>query len=148
MKGSRSILVLAIGAGILLAAMIETNSNLATWNSPAIASWIAHGSGAIVAWILLQQFKPSPSHTTKQAPWWSYLGGIPGAMTVWLAAIVVNSPLALTGSLALMLSGQIIFGFLADLGGWFGVIKRRFSMLDLFSIALIFSGTLILISHR
>lgn len=50
-------------------------------------------------------------------------GGIPGALTVLLAAIAVNSPLELAGTLGLMLTGQIVFGLIADLRGWFGVIK-------------------------
>lgn len=45
-------------------------------------------------------------------------GGIPGALTVLLAAIAVNSPLELAGTLGLMLTGQIVFGLIADLREW------------------------------
>lgn len=153
MRTQSSILLMAVGAGVLLTAMITTNSYLATWNSPLIASWFAHGSGALVAWILLMaKLRPVPGGTAPapeaKPPLWSYLGGIPGALTVLLAAIAVNSPLALAGTLGLMLTGQILFGLFSDLRGWFGVIKCRFSVLDLFSIALILCGSAILIIYR
>ncbi|MFP1924762.1 DMT family transporter [Lonsdalea quercina] len=152
MRTTGGILSLAVGGGVLLTVMITTNSYLATWNSPLIASWFAHGSGAIVAWLLLlglSRRKNVFAHPGQgKAPTWSYLGGIPGAFTVLLAAIAVNSPLELAGTLGLMLTGQIIFGLLSDLRGWFGVIKCRFSVLDLLSLALILSGSALLIIYR
>ncbi|MBK4715614.1 MULTISPECIES: DMT family transporter [Tenebrionibacter/Tenebrionicola group] len=153
MRIHSSILLLAVGAGVLLTAMITTNSYLAMWSSPLIASWFAHGSGAVVAWLLLLvNRRPTQAGVrpafVKKAPLWSYLGGIPGALTVLLAAIAVNSPLALAGSLGLMLTGQILFGLVSDLRGWFGVIKCRFTLLDLFSVALILCGSALLIMYR
>ncbi|MCV9878110.1 DMT family transporter [Brenneria izbisi] len=152
MRNTGSIFLLAVGAGVLLTTMITTNSYLSTWNSPLIASWFAHGSGAIVAWVLMMRFgkvQTAHSHSTQgKPPHWSYLGGIPGALTVFLAAIAVNSPLELAGTLGLMLTGQIIFGLLSDLRGWFGVIKCRFSLLDLVSVMLILCGSALLIIYR
>jgi len=153
MRTTGTTMLLGISAGGLLTAMISTNSSLSTWNSPLIASWFAHGTGAVVAWILLmlrfrtlRPLKVDP--VAKKPPKWSYLGGIPGAMTVLLAAIAVNSPLQLSGTLALVLMGQILFGLMADLRGWFGVIKCRFSVLDLYSVSLILGGSALLIYAR
>ncbi|MGJ0481985.1 DMT family transporter [Pantoea agglomerans] len=153
MRTTSTILILAVGAGVLLTAMITTNSYLSTWNSPLIASWFAHGSGAVVAWALLslrfRTFHPlRAGPVAEKPPKWSYLGGVPGALTVLLAAIAVNSPLELAGTLGLMLTGQIVFGLIADLRGWFGVIKCRFSMLDFCSLALILCGSALLINYR
>lgn len=153
MRTQSSILLMAVGAGVLLTAMITTNSYLAAWNSPLIASWFAHGSGAVVAWALLMvKLRPAQraagTAQLGKPPLWSYLGGIPGALTVLLAAIAVNSPLALAGTLGLMLTGQILFGLVSDLRGWFGVIKCRFSLLDLLSVALILCGSAVLITYR
>lgn len=149
MRTQSSILLMAVGAGVLLTAMITTNSYLASWSSPLIASWFAHGSGAIVAWaLLMSRLRPASRAATGKPPLWSYFGGIPGALTVLLAAIAVNSPLALAGTLGLMLTGQILFGLVSDLRGWFGVIKCRFSLYDLLSVALILCGSAILIIYR
>lgn len=153
MRTTGTIIFLGISAGVLLTAMITTNSYLSGWSSPLVASWLAHGSGAVVAWVLLiirfRTLHPlSAGPVAGKPPKWSYLGGIPGAMTVLLAAISVNSRLELAGTLGLMLMGQILFGLIADLRGWFGVIKCRFSLLDLCSVALILGGSALLINYR
>lgn len=84
----------------------------------------------------------------RRRPRWAYLGGIPGALTVVVAAITVNSPLALAGSLALMLTGQVLFGMLSDSRGWFGVIQRRLRTNDIIATLLILAGCALLIFLR
>ncbi|MBP1130974.1 transporter family-2 protein [Serratia sp. PL17] len=145
--------LLALAAGALLALMIGINSLLASFNSPLFASWVAHGVGAITAWLLLLLLRwrtprSASSLPPASVPRWAYLGGIPGALTVVLAAITVNSPLALSGSLALMLTGQVLFGMVSDSCGWFGVIKRRLSVNDVIATLLILSGCALLIFLR
>ncbi|CAI1612977.1 Uncharacterized protein conserved in bacteria [Serratia proteamaculans] len=143
--------LLALAAGALLALMISINSVLASYNSPLLASWVAHGIGAITAWLLLLLLNlrpPKSSPSSVAVPRWAYFGGIPGALTVVLAAITVNSPLALSGSLALMLTGQVLFGMLSDSCGWFGVMKRRLNANDIIATLLILSGCALLIFLR
>lgn len=151
-RGRFSDPLLALTAGALLALMISVNSGLASYNSPLFASWVAHGVGAIAAWLLLQMLplRPTPlsSGAAVVAPRWAYFGGIPGALTVIVAAITVNSPLALSGSLALMLTGQVLFGMLSDSRGWFGVIKRRLRANDIIATLLILFGCALLIFVR
>ncbi|CAI2028527.1 DMT family transporter [Serratia ficaria] len=144
--------LLALSAGALLALMIGVNSVLASHYTPLFASWTAHGIGALTAWLLLlllhRRFGAQRPSSTAAPPRWAYLGGIPGALTVVLAAITVNSPLALAGSLALMLTGQVLFGMLSDSRGWFGVAKRRLNANDVLATLLILSGCAILIFLR
>ncbi|MDT3249825.1 DMT family transporter [Serratia sp. root2] len=151
-RGRFSDPLLALSAGALLALMISVNSVLASYNSPLFASWVAHGVGAIAAWLLLQLLlfrrKPLSSAVAVVAPRWAYFGGIPGALTVVVAAITVNSPLALSGSLALMLTGQVLFGMLSDGCGWFGVMKRRLRANDIIATLLILFGCGLLIFVR
>lgn len=90
----------------------------------------------------------APRPSSARTPRWAYLGGLPGALTVVLAAITVNSPLALSGSLALMLTGQVLFGMLADSCGWFGSLKRRLSLNDIVATLLILCGCALLIFLR
>ena len=130
-----------IFSGVLLTAMITTNSYLSTWNSPLIAAWFAHGSGALFSFLLLVIIQPKIQKTSEnRPPLWCYLGGIPGALTVVLAAITINSPLKLAASLSLMLTGQVIYGIVSDKLGWFGMVSRKFSFFDFISILLILSG--------
>ncbi|WP_336297803.1 MULTISPECIES: DMT family transporter [unclassified Providencia] len=83
------------------------------------------------------------SHKKRKMIW--YLGGIPGGFTVLLAAITVNSPLSLAGSIILMITGQIIFGLLVDAMGWFGVIKRKITVSDFLMCTLLITGCSLLI---
>ncbi len=140
--------LLALFSGGLLSLMIMSNSYLASFTTPLAASWITHAVGAVFSFIIfcLYQFKKQPSLTNKKKTnliW--YLGGIPGAFTVLLAAITVNSPLALSGSIILMITGQILFSLLVDIMGWFGVIKRTVTPSDILMCVLLISGSTLLI---
>ncbi|HGN1704937.1 TPA: DMT family transporter [Providencia rettgeri] len=77
-----------------------------------------------------------------------YLGGLPGGFTVLLAAITVNSPLSLSGSIILMITGQIIFSLMVDSMGWFGVTKRKIVSRDLMVCVLLISDSSLLIMGR
>ena len=142
-------LLLALLGGALLALMIKLNSSLAALTTPLYASWLAHGIGASVALLLIAVIttvsKRDRPISGGAAPKWSYLGGIPGAMVVILAAITVNSELGLSGTLVLGLLGQVLFGLLSDHFGLFGVDKKAISAHRLLSIIPIFSGASLII---
>ncbi|MBT1159024.1 DMT family transporter [Aminobacter anthyllidis] len=138
----------ALAAGALLAVMIACNGLLAKHSAPVFASWAAHGTGAAAALLLVagwsRIFKRQEAGTQKKGPAWAYLGGVPGALTVVLAAITTNSPLALSGTIAFMLVGQVIFGMAMDCFGLFGVAKRPFAATDVAVVALVLSGSVLL----
>lgn len=139
---------IALAAGVVLAVMIQINSQMATYAGPVLASWIAHGLGTIVAVLLIAVSagisRPSVP-ATGPAPAWAYLGGIPGALTVVLAALAVNSSLGLSGTLVLMLVGQIIFGLLSDRFGLLGIPKRALARRDAVAALLVFAGGALLL---
>ncbi|MGL6533553.1 DMT family transporter [Aeromonas caviae] len=83
----------AFAAGLLLALMIAPERRpCPAPPSPWLASWLAHGVGSLVAG-LLWWLSPRPP-TPEAAPPWAWLGGLPGALTVVLAALCLNSPSA------------------------------------------------------
>ncbi|QIF94073.1 DMT family transporter [Proteus vulgaris] len=148
--------LIAVSSGILLSLMIMSNSYLASFTTPLTASWITHGIGTFFSFIIyiLYLRKNQQSNRDKNKGnnnkikilW--YLGGIPGAFTVLLAAITVNSPLSLSGSIILMITGQILFSVIVDARGWFGVEKRKITLRDLFMCLLLISGSALLIIGR
>ena len=102
-------LVAAFGTGCLLTLMVHFNGELGRYGNALFASWAAHGTGTVAALVFLgllwARRKPAPATESKpRAPWWAYLGGLSGAITVILTSITVNSPLALSGTLALGLA--------------------------------------------
>ena len=147
--------LLALVAGCFLALMIAINGQVAAQTSPVVASWLAHGVGAAAALLLvmllsrkLSRKRPSTRTANGPAPWWSYLGGVPGAFVVVLSAIAVNSPLGLTGTLALGIVGQTFFGLMCDQFGWFGLPQRRLTMMDGVITSCFLTGGLLLILAR
>ena len=138
--------ILALAAGMLLALMIRQNSALAKDTTPLFASWMAHGIGAIASLGLVLAAAPNKEH--RKAPAWAYLGGVPGALTVVLAAITVNSRLALSGTLALSLVGQVLWGLFLDHFGLLGVPRRRLMLQDLWVVLSVSAGSGLLIFSR
>ncbi|SUX55129.1 DMT family transporter [Chromobacterium vaccinii] len=135
---------LALLAGALLALMIHCNSRLAAYGNPLTASWLAHAIGMLAALLLWKALRQTRPHAGRP-PRWAYLGGVPGALTVALAAIAVNSPLALSGTLALGMVGQVLFGLLSDRFGLFGMPRRPLRLNDALALPLVLSGCAILI---
>ncbi|WNG32885.1 DMT family transporter [Archangium minus] len=147
--------LLAMVGGSLLALMINYNSLLAKHTTPMFASWVAHGLGAVAALVLVvlysRVFRSAGKETDQQRakiPLWFYLGGIPGAFTVILAAVTVNSGLTLSGTIALMLLGQVLFGLVSDFFGLFGTPKRRIVPSDFLVALCVLSGSALIIFGR
>lgn len=141
-------LLAAFGTGGLLTLMVHFNGELGRYGNALFSSWAAHGTGTVAALVLLAVLYPwrNRNVTTKpRAPLWAYLGGISGAVTVMLTSFAVNSPLALSGTLALGLAGQVVFSIVADRWGLFGLSMRRPDGRDLAAMILIIAGSALII---
>lgn len=141
-------LAAAFASGCLLTLMVHFNGQLAHYGNALFSSWTAHGTGTVAALIYLAilRGRTEVDGTAKpKAPLWAYCGGVVGAAIVILTSTAVNSPLALSGTIALGLGGQVIFSLLADLLGLFGLPKRRPDMRDMAAVALILGGSALII---
>ncbi|MEF1226675.1 DMT family transporter [Vibrio fortis] len=141
-----SLSLLAVFSGVLLALMINVNSELAVATSAFQASWIAHGVGGIVAlflyWIFKSRGKSQQKVEVKNRYWF---GGIPGAFTVVLASITVQSEIGLTGTLALALIGQFALSLLIEHFGLFNQPRVRLSLANLVPTLFVTAGALLII---
>jgi transporter family-2 protein len=141
-------LAAAFASGCLLTLMIHFNGMLAHYGNALFSSWTAHGTGTVAALIYLAVLykKPKAGEAAKPtAPLWAYFGGVVGAAIVMLTSSTVNSPLALSGTIALGLGGQVIFSLAADIWGFFGLPKRRPDARDMCAVALILGGSALII---
>ncbi|MDX8353817.1 DMT family transporter [Cognatiyoonia sp. IB215182] len=134
----------AFGAGGLLTLMILFNGTLAVHGSLFFASWVPHLTGTFAALLLLLILRPKRVSATRP-PLWAYLGGVSGGVTVMLTSATMNTALALSGTIALGLAGQVFFSLFADMRGLFGLPKRLPSARDYAALSLILTGSLILI---
>ncbi len=144
-------LLLAFGSGGLLTLMVDFNGLVGLHGSPFYSSWVAHGTGTVAALIfiaLLRLGAAGEAAAKPSAPLWAYLGGVSGAVTVILTSEAVNSPLSLSGTLALGLGGQVLFSLAADRLGLFGMPVRIPRARDFLALALIAAGSAIIIFGR
>lgn len=145
-------LVAAFGSGCLLTLAIFINGEAGRYGGALFSSWIAHTVGTVVAVILLaliwrrQRTEAQTATVTHgKPPLWSYLGGVCGAVTVMLTSTAVNSPLALAGTVALGLAGQVVLSLAADFWGLLGLPRRRLDLRDAGAVILIAAGSLLII---
>ncbi len=134
----------AFAAGGVLTLMILFNGTLGAFGSLLFASWVPHLTGTVLALAVLIG-RRAPKTAKPPAPWWAYLGGVAGGITVMVTSATMNSALALSGTIALGLAGQIIFSLMSDAWGWFGMQQRMPTLRDLVGLSLIIVGSLILI---
>ncbi|SFR33303.1 transporter family-2 protein [Yoonia tamlensis] len=137
-------LLAAFGTGALLTLMVLCNGTLAAHGSLLFASWVPHLTGSAVALALLFLLRPKRTQQ-KRPPIWAYLGGVSGGVTVMLTSATMNTALALSGTIALGLAGQVIFSLFADIRGLFGLPRQMPALREYISLALILAGSLILI---
>jgi len=124
--------------------MILFNGTLAVYGSLLFSSWVPHLTGTFAALVFLAVMRPKRA-STQRPPLWAYLGGVSGGVTVILTSASLNSALALSGTIALGLAGQMVFSLFADIRGLFGLPQRTPVRRDYAALALIISGSLILI---
>jgi transporter family-2 protein len=138
----------ALAAGALLSLMVHLNGELARQGGALFSSWMAHGTGTAAALLVVPLWWKAiqRSDAPRAAiPLWAYLGGLAGAVTVIMTSTAVNSSLALSGTVALGLAGQIVFSLAADRWGLFGIAKRRLRLGDAVALALIVAGSALVI---
>ena len=146
MFGKSGLMSVAILSGALLALMLSVNAELAGTTSAFQASWIAHGIGGIAALLLYVMFKNLGNDQERvyvEKKYW--FGGVPGALTVVLASLTVQSDIGLTGTLALALIGQFLLSLFLEHFGWLNQPKVKVSITNLFPTALVAIGSIVVI---
>ena len=139
-------LIAALVTGGLLSFMVMLNGLMSSYTTPFFSSLAAHGTGTIAAAIALAiLWRKRPARTGGRAPLWAYAGGLSGAVTVMLTSTTVNSPLALTGTLALGLAGQVVLGLICDRFGLLGMARRDPTKRDMAALVFVLAGALMII---
>ncbi len=145
-------LLAAFASGGLLTLAIFVNGEAGRYGGALFSSWLAHGVGTVVGlavlallWRRERASAAAANAAEGKAPVWAYLGGIFGAATVMLTSTTVNSPLALAGTLALGLAGQVVLSLAADFWGLLGLQRRRLDLRDAGAVTLIAAGSLLII---
>lgn len=139
-------LVLAFSAGAVLPLQAGINSHLRTYaGSPLIAAFISFLVGTVLLFAMTLVLRlPWPSLSAlAQAPWWAWLGGLLGAILVFLA-IVLAEQLGAAVMVALIITGQMIVSLLLDHYGLVGYTRNTLSPARIMGTLLLLSGVFLI----
>lgn len=113
---------LAFLCGAILAVMIQWNGDLSAQVGVYHAALYIHIVGAVFAAFVL--CTRTQKGNMQREPLWMYLGGAIGVLTT-LFNNFAFSHISLTSIVALGLFAQLVFSYLIDTFGWFGMERRR-----------------------
>jgi bacterial/archaeal transporter family-2 protein len=145
---SESILyaLLAALVGALIPLQTGANSTIrAVFGHPAHAAMVNFGVGAIAVMVfsVAARLSAPPLQKLAEAPWWSFSGGVVGAIYVVTASLIARK-LGATPLLFLVLAGQVISSLVCDHFGLIGFAKSPLTWSKIGGIALVILGVLII----
>jgi transporter family-2 protein len=133
--------VLAVVAGAGLAAQVVVNAELrATTGSAlwaAVISFFVGLTGLVLVTAITRE--PLAIAGWGRAPWWTWTGGLLGAVYILLAAALARQ-LGAALLLALVIAGQVITSVVIDHYGWFGAPVHRLSAGRIIGALLLITG--------
>ncbi|MBJ7617963.1 DMT family transporter [Weissella confusa] len=98
--------------------------------------------GALILLTILVAVKERPFFNRegmKAAPWWAFLGGIPGSLFVFFIGIVV--PVLGPGMGAILgLMGMLIGTIIVQQFGWYQSVKKRVNYMQILGIIIMVVG--------
>lgn len=137
--------LIALFAGFLLSITVYVNGLLAKFIRPLEASLVIHLVGLVAALILFAFWRLPPKLERKTIPNWTYIAGFFGGISVAIIGVTVNGPIGITGTVGLLVLGQVLYSWLNDSFGFFGTPKRKLTVLDFVQAGLILTGVGVLI---
>jgi transporter family-2 protein len=144
MNPSWIVMLLVVLAGGATALQAPTNARLAgALASPVNAAFVSFlvGTAALGLLTLTLQTRPEAA-AVKALPWWTWIGGLYGAIFVVSAAWGVPK-LGVALTVILMVAGQILISVLLDHFGALGVPKQPLNLTRLLGVLLVFGGVLL-----
>lgn len=140
--------ILAIAAVVLSGAatafQAPTNAKLMeAVGSPVNAALVsfAVGTAALAMIAVVLQARPDMT-ATRALPWWTWIGGLYGAIFVVASAYAVPR-LGVATTITVMVAGQLILSLLLDHFGAMGVPKQPMNISRIAGIAFVIAGVLL-----
>lgn len=106
--------VLALLNGMVVALSRALNGRLSAARGPFFASYTNHWVGFALLSLLLVLLSGEELTSLASAPWYSWTGGLIGAMYVAVNSFVLTR-LGVSRAALLVISGQMVFGVIIDL---------------------------------
>ncbi len=137
-------MLLVVIAGGATALQAPTNARLAgALASPVNAAFVSFLVGTAALGVLALTLQARPDAAAARAlPWWTWIGGLYGAIFVVSAAWGVPR-LGVALTVILMVAGQILISVLLDHFGALGVPKQPLNLTRVLGVLLVFGGVLL-----
>jgi bacterial/archaeal transporter family-2 protein len=137
---------LALIAGVSVVIQQVLNANLRSeLNSAVWSGFMSYFLGVLCMVslaIVLREPIPSGAVITR-IPWWSWSGGLFGAIFIGLS-ILVAQQLGAAALIALLVTGQMIASVVIDHFGWLGLVQRPVDPARLIGVGLLIGGVLLI----
>ncbi|KAJ2740187.1 hypothetical protein GGI20_005939 [Coemansia sp. BCRC 34301] len=139
------VLLLMVG-GVCTLLQGVVNGSLSTHVSGSFASWLSFGVGSLLLGIFfLLDSRGGRSidwkNAAKTAPWWAWLGGVPGAAFVLIITLLIPYRGAAVVS-GITICSQMVVSLFVDSFALFGCVHRPATILRLLGIGLMVTGVL------
>lgn len=137
---------IALAAGFGLTVQVGLNAALRqVFGSPVLATLANFlvGTGALLAYVLLERTPLPAKAGIASAPLWAWLGGLLGAFYV-VSATVIGPRLGASMLLALTMLGQLLAALIVDHFGWLGFPQQPITAARLAGAVLLFAGVLLI----
>ena len=138
------LLALAAGVSIIIQQVLNSNLRMAL-DSAVWSGFMSYFVGVIcMALLALVLRDPLPSASlAARIPWWSWSGGLFGAIFIGLAILLVPQLGAAT-FIALLVTGQMLAAVTFDHFGWLGLAQRPIDATRLIGVALLIGGVVLI----
>jgi transporter family-2 protein len=144
--GYGTLALLAVVAGVSFVLQASANARLrSALDSPNWAALVSYAGGTIAMAVVVLLARDSwPAATAlRAAPWWSWTGGLLGA--VYVVIIILLLPrLGTAAVIALFVLGQMIASLAIDNAGLFGVPKHPVDLARVAGALLLVAGVVLI----
>jgi transporter family-2 protein len=138
-------LFLAAAAGVSIVVQQALNANLrAELGSAAWSGFTSYLVGLVcMALLAMALGDPVPTAAFGRIPWWTWSGGLFGAVFIALAILLVPKLGAAT-FIALLVAGQMLCSVTLDHFGWLGLAQRPVDLPRLIGVLLLIGGVVLI----
>jgi bacterial/archaeal transporter family-2 protein len=138
-------LFLAAAAGVSIVVQQALNANLRAAIGSAAWSGFSSYLVGLVCMVLLAMAMgdPVPTGVVARIPWWSWSGGLFGAVFIALAILLVPKLGAAT-FIALLVAGQMLASVTLDHFGWLGLAQREIDLPRVIGVLLLIGGVVLI----
>ena len=139
-------LLLGVGAGCLVGMQAPINSRLGKSVGGVQAATFSFivGTAALVLLASVVRGGLGDLGSIGRAPWWALVGGLLGAVYVFVAIESVHT-LGASGLTAVVIAGQLTMSVLIDRFGLFGIAKQHVSATRIVGLVLLAAGVALVV---